>query len=331
MRTFKRKVMALVIGSGALGLGAAGISAASVTQAGASDSAAPAMCGTLATAPTYKHVMVIMEENFSYTSIYKSSSAPYINSVMTACGLATNYHNITHFSLPNYIGMTSGYKLSQLGPYLNDCLPSACSVPSSSNSIFNEVASKGGWKGYDESMPSACDKSDAGNYAPKHNPAVYYKGLSAASCKANDVALGTTTSSALLKAFASESTAPAYAFVTPNLVDDMHQGSISAGDNWLKKWLPLITASTVYKGGDTAIFIIWDEGEPSTAGENCVNSAAQDCHVVAMVVAPSVKPGTTVGTSFSHYSFLKTAEDLLGVPELGSAKTAVSMASGFNL
>ena len=37
-------------------------------------------CGTLTTAPTYKHVIVIMDENHSYSDIIGSSQAPYINS-----------------------------------------------------------------------------------------------------------------------------------------------------------------------------------------------------------------------------------------------------------
>jgi acid phosphatase len=292
--------------------------------------AAAAMCGTTTKAPTYKHVVIIMEENYSYSSIVGSSQAPYINSVIKSCGLATDYHNITHNSLPNYIGLTDGMSVSQLKPYDNDCTPgSGCEVSASTNNLFNELASKGGWKGYDESMPSPCDKSDAGNYAPKHNPAVYY--LDIKTCSTDDVPLGTTSSSALLKDFGNPTTAPALAFVTPNLIDDMHQGSIPAGDKWLKTWLPLITATKTYQAGNTLIFIVWDEGEPATTGYNCVNSSQAQCHVAAIVVAPSVKAGAKVSTDFSHYSMLKTIEDIFGVPELGGAKTAKSMASGFNL
>jgi hypothetical protein len=322
--------LALACGAPALAIGA-GSAVSSAAPATHDVHAAAAMCGTATKAPTYKHVVIIMEENFSYSSIVGSSSAPYINNtVIKSCGLATDYHNITHNSLPNYIGLTDGESVSQLKPYDNDCLPGAgCEVAATQNNLFNEVATKGNWKAYDESMPSACDKSDSGNYAPKHNPAVYY--LDIKNCSSQDVPLGTTSSSALLKDFANPTTAPALAFVTPNLVDDMHQGSISAGDNWLKTWLPLITATKTYQGGNTLVFIVWDEGEPATTGFNCVNSAQAQCHVAAIVVAPSVKAGTKSATDYSHYSMLKTIEDIFGVPELGGAKTATSMAAGFNL
>jgi hypothetical protein len=50
-----------------------------------------------------------------------------------------------------------------------------------------------------------------------------------------------------------------------------------------------------------------------------------------IVVAPSVKPGRRVGMRLDHYSLLKTSEDLLGLPELGQARSASSMAKAFNL
>lgn len=315
---------------------ACGVPAVAVGAGTAVGAAAPAvhgaaaMCGTTTTAPTYSHVVIIMEENFSYSSIVGASQAPYINSVIASCGLATDYHNITHNSLPNYIGLTDGMSVSQLKVYDNDCLPSSsCDVSAKTNNLFNELATKGNWKSYDESMTHNCDKSNAGNYAPKHNPAVYYLDLT--NCSTRDVPIGHTSSSALLRDLSNPATAPALAFVTPNLIDDMHQGSISAGDKWLKTWLPLITASKTYRAGNTIVFIVWDEGEPGITGFNCVNSKQAQCHVAAIVVAPSVKAGTKSPTDYSHYSMLKTIEDIFGVPELGGAKNANSMAAGFNL
>ena len=50
-----------------------------------------------------------------------------------------------------------------------------------------------------------------------------------------------------------------------------------------------------------------------------------------MVVAPSVSPGTVAGDAFTHYSLLRTQEELLGVPFLGQAATAPSMRAAFGL
>jgi hypothetical protein len=292
-------------------------------------------CGTAKTVPTYKHVIVIMDENHSYGDIIGSSLAPYINTLAAECGLAGEYHNITHDSLPNYLGITSGLAYSSLLHFDKDCLPSSsCEV--TGNNIFNQASS---WKEYAESMPSNCYKLDDGKYAPRHNPSVYYTDL--ANCATNDVPLGTTSNSPLLKDFGSESTAPAFAYLTGNLCDDMHGTTgcakstlIPKGDTWLSQWLPLITATKVYKDKDTVIFLVWDEGEggSDTVGEQCYNNTTdQSCHVPAIVIAPSVKAGTVSSTQFDHYSWLKTTEQLLGLPQIGQAKTATSMKSGFHL
>ncbi|MGH3155159.1 MAG: alkaline phosphatase family protein, partial [Streptosporangiaceae bacterium] len=307
----------------------ASASAHTIAPAGATAKASSSPCGTVTTAPTYKHVIVIMDENESYSDIIGSSQAPYINSLASECGLASNYHNITHDSLPNYLGITSGLTYKTLLPYDEDCLPSAsCEVKG--NNIFHQASS---WKEYAESMPSACDKSDSGNYAPKHNPSVYYTDLS--TCKTDDVPLGTASNSPLVKQFRSESTAPAYSYLTGNLCDDMHgttgceSGLIKAGDTWLSTWIPLITSSKVYQSGDTVIFLVWDEGAGGTTGEKCYNNTTdQSCRVPAIVIAPSVKAGTVVSTQLDHYSLLKTSEQLLGLPQIGQAKSAASMESG---
>lgn len=295
------------------------------------------MCGVRTTAGTYKHVIVIFMENNSYNTIQGSSSAPYIHSVETRCGLATNYHNISHPSLPNYIAATTGASLAQIATFDSDCTPSV-SCHWTGNNIFNQLDAKTRlWRGYAESMPTVCDQANSGFYAPRHNPAVYDTDLADA-CPGSDIALGTTSSSPLLTDFASPSSAPAYATITPNLCNDMHgasgcpSNSILTGDNWLKLWLPKITATPVYKAGQTVVFIVWDEGEPGTSGEACAtNTSDQGCHVVALVVAPSVKPGKKVATLFNHYSLLKSSEQLLGLSQLGQAASAASMLAAFNL
>jgi phosphatidylinositol-3-phosphatase len=315
----------MLIGGGALAAGAKHRPASKVS-----------MCGRLTKAPKYKHVIVIFEENNSYNTILNSSSAPYINSVIKACGIATNYHNITHPSLPNYIGATNGAPLSALSAYLGDCSPSA-SCESMSSNIFTETAAKGGWKSYAESMPANCDKSNSGLYAPRHNPAVYYTRLR--SCSTRDVPFKTSGGAyPLLKDFSSEHTAPAFTWITPNLCDDMHGAAgcpsnlILTGDNWLKTWLPRITSTRVYKDNDTAILVTWDEGEVGTLGESCAtNTSDQSCHVVSIVIAPSVTRGTKVRVLLNHYSLLRTIEDLLRLSKLGQSKSAASMISPFNL
>jgi hypothetical protein len=293
-------------------------------------------CGSLSTPPaTYQHVLWIWMENKSYSNVIGASgssaanAAPYINGTLVpSCGLATNYHNVSHPSLPNYLAATSGTTHS----VTTDCSPSSC--PQSGSSVFSQLQSAGlTWRGYEESMPSNCDKSSSGSYAPKHNPAVYYTGL-ASTCSGDDIPLGTTSSGAFATAL-SKNTLPRFAFITPNLCNDMHDCSITTGDNWLKAWVPKIVASSAYQSGNTALFITWDEGSGGTSGESCVtNTSDQSCHVATIVISPYTKKGTKSSTSFSHYSLLRTTEQMLGVTSYlshaGDTST-VSMRSAFHL
>jgi hypothetical protein len=281
--------------------------------------AATGPCGTVTTAPTYTHVIWILMENHSYGDIIgNTAQAPYINSVATECGLATNYHNLSHPSLPNYVGMTSG--LSSLKPFNSDCNPSKkCST--SAASIFGQGET---WKAYEESMPSNCAPANSGEYAVRHNPPPYFTTLSG--CSTLDVPYSQLATDLANNAL------PAFSFITPNLIDDMHDGTIAQGDSWLSSNLPVILNSSEYTSGTTAVVITWDEGTGGKTGESCAtNTTDASCQVATIVISPSTPAGATSATLFNHYSLLGTTEQLLGLPALGSASSAASMVTAFNL
>jgi len=301
-------------------LAALGWPAAVLATSSAPAAAAAGPCGTLTTAPTYSHVIWIWMENHSFGDIIGSSAAPYINSIASGCGLATNYHNLSHPSLPNYIGATSGLSGRGIKTFDSDCSPSKkCST--SAPSIFSQGET---WKAYEEDMPTNCAPANSGEYAVRHNPPPYYTTLSG--CSTFDVPypqLATDLSSNAL---------PAFSFITPNLIDDMHDGTIADGDTWLKNNLPTILNSQDYTSGSTVVFITWDEGTGGKNGEACAtNTADSSCQVATIVVSPSTPAGSTSATLFNHYSLLGTTESLLGLSQLGSASSATLMTSDFNL
>jgi len=162
-------------------------------------------------------------------------------------------------------------------------------------------------------MPSACDLSTSGNYAPKHNPPAYYSALT--SCSANDVSIAGVTcspSSTMTacgtpdNAFTTDlagGTLPALSFVTPNLNNDMHNGTVTQGDNWLYTYLPLVLQSTSYLNGEIAIFILWDEQSTTTSGGPTPN----------VFVSPYIKAGTVASTTLNQFSALRAVENALGI------------------
>jgi hypothetical protein len=256
-------------------------------------------CGSPAAAPHYTHVVWIMFENVGY-GVVGSSSAPYFNQLAARCALATNDHAVAHPSLPNYVALTSG---STQG-ISDDAEPSV--HPLQVPSIFSQL--HGNWRTYAESMPSSCDRITSGSYAARHNPAVYYVGLSAA-CRSDDVAM--TSSLSLGSAFT---------MIVPNICDDMHSCSVSVGDQWLRRTMPTILRSVQYRTGSTVVFVTFDENDSDSTNR-----------IPTIVIAPSVHVGARVGTSFTHYSLLSTTESLLGLAHLGAARSAHSMIGPFHL
>jgi phosphatidylinositol-3-phosphatase len=271
----------------------------------------PGPCGTTTSPPaSWQHVVWIVMENKQYGQVIGSSDAPYISSLAAQCGSATSMYAEAHPSLPNYIAMVSG---STQG-ITDDSGPS--SHPLNVASIFSQLGS--GWKSLEEDMPSNCYMGNSGNYAVRHNPATYFTNI-VAQCAAQDVPLGS-----------SPDISARFTFVTPNLCNDMHscptQSDISTevktGDKWLSSFIPKLTSTAEYKAGNTMIFLTWDEDDYSSSNAN---------HIATLVIAPSTPPGLKVTTRYDHYAMLRTTEELLGLPFIGSAAGAPSMATDFHL
>ena len=293
----RRLVAAILFGS-MLGLVPVAAVARSTSPHAISESAP---CGSLAGAePQIRHVILIPEENHSYREII--GHAAYITSLARRCGLATRYRALSYPSLPNYIGMTSGRIPASVAH--RDCLPQAgcrTSVPN----IFRRVRS---WRVYAESMPTRCDRRDAGQYLPRHTAAPYYTVLRR-SCRRKDVPLGPVSSGAFATALRTQ-TLPRFALVVPNATHDMHGGCVSCGDAWLRSWVPRIVGSRSYQSEHTVIIITWDSDDGC-----CAN------HIPTLVVSPYTKAGTRAGKRFNHYSLLRAIEATLHVRYTGAAAT----------
>lgn len=240
-----------------------------------------------------------MLENVGY-SVVGSASAPYFNQLGSRCALATNYVAVSHPSLPNYIALTSG---STQG-ITDDGEPS--SHPLNTPSIFSQLGSD--WKALVESMPGACDHVTSGEYAARHNPAVYFTTI-ASRCRRSDVPLRLPLN-----------LGAGFTMIVPNVCDDMHSCPVATGDAWLRRFVPLILSCPQYQARSLVLFITFDESDSSASNQ-----------VPTLVIAPSTRKGERVGTRFTHYSLLRTTETLLHVGLLGQARTAPSMVAPFHL
>lgn len=268
------------------------------SSAGGAASITPPPCG-LGGPAHYDHVVWIVLENVGY-SVVGSPSAPYFNSLASACGLATHDVAVSHPSLSNYVALTSG---STQG-ITDDAEPGA-HVLGSAN-VFSQLG--GRWRALVESMPSPCDKVTSGSYAARHNPAVYYRDL-ASTCATHDVALR----------FPLDLSA-SFTFIAPNICDDMHSCPVATGDAWLRRAVGSILRSSAYKARSLVVFVTFDENDSSSSNQ-----------VPTLVLAPTVPRGVRVAAAFNHYSLLRTTEDLLGLAPLGNARSANSMVVPFHL
>jgi phosphatidylinositol-3-phosphatase len=315
---------------GVLGGGSAVAPAARATDR------AVGLCGSLAgQRPHVTKVLWIFMENESYGhgpgQIPGSSSDPYLRRTLIGqCGSTSDYHAITHPSYPNYLAATSGRTHGVVAGGLRYFR---------GQNIFGQVDPS--WRSYQQFMPVNCDHvAQTGSreadhyYVGRHNPAASYASLpvgapKAGDCRRYDESLGTTKAGPLVQDVRTGKL-PRFGFITPGLCDDMHllppgvpgcPNPIAAGDAWLARWIPIITAGPDYADGRLVIDITWDEGSGGTLGARCLTSAARNCIVPDIVISPYTRHVVSA-TDFSHYSLLKMTERLLRVPYLGAAAKA---------
>ena len=229
-----------------------------------------------------------------------------------------------------------------------------CVYPTEAKTIANQLEDKQlTWKGYMEDMAAAggadqptCVHPDLNQhdstqsakpesqYAARHNPFVYFHSIiDGPSCKLNDVDL-----TQLPGDMSQAGTTASFSFITPDLCSDGHdatcadpkqKGGYDGINDFLSTWVPRILASPGYRD-DGLLVVTFDESE----GDNtsCCNEKAANTpnaagpspgsgggKVGAVWVSPFIKPGTVDSTDYNHYSFLRTAEDLFGLPHLGYA------------
>lgn len=238
----------------------------------------------------FDHIVIIIEENKTSSSIIGNGGAPYINQLARTYAQADNYYAVAHPSLPNYLALTSGTTAG----ITSDCNPPGGSCTANVTNIADEIEQSGrSWKMYAESMPSPCTLTNTGDYAVKHNPFLYYPDIrnNTARCNAHDVPF-----SRFAADLNSTTSLPNYAFISPNLCNDTHNCSIQTGDTWLAQHVPNILASPAFTTQNSLLVITWDEGE------------GQNNRVAAIFIGPHVKQGYVSKEYYSHYSLLKMIE-----------------------
>jgi hypothetical protein len=240
-----------------------------------------------------------------------------------------------------------------------------CVYPSSVRTLADQLTATGrSWKGYMEDMgadPSreaatcghpALNSQDqtqsatvGDQYASRHDPFVYFHSIidRPAYCSAHVVPLTRLTGD-----LSTAAGTPALSYITPNLCHDGHDspcvdgqpGGLVSADAFLRTWVPRIMASPAFTR-DGLLVITFDEsdGPQQDASACCGEGPGPNSplpgitgpgggRVGAVVLGPSVQPGTRTSRTYNHYSLLGSIEDLFGLPHLGYAATVTHRFGG---
>ncbi|WP_431245574.1 alkaline phosphatase family protein [Leifsonia xyli] len=293
--------LALSACTGSAGRGpSASADALTGTPASPSPSPTPTASGTI------QHVVIIVEENKPAQSIIGNPAAPYLNSLAQSSAQASDYSAITHPSLPNYLALTSGTTAG----ITSDCNPPGGSCLSTGPNLAQALDRAGrSWRMYAESMPAPCTAENTSVYAVKHNPFLYFPSVTAdpSYCAGHDVPYDLLTAD-----LATTTSLPDFAFISPNLCDDMHDCSIAHGDAWLQANIPRILDSPAFTRQRSLLVVTFDEGD------------ASDNVVPCLFAGPAARADTVSAQPFTHYSLLRTVEDAWGLPPLTGEDAAAA-------
>ena len=224
--------------------------------------------------PQPDHVVVVIFENHSFDQIIGSTDAQFINKLARGGALFINAHAIAHPSQPNYFALFSG---STQGIHDNDS--HSFDTPTLASAL---AKTKKSFIGYIETGSPR-----------KHNP--WESFTNARMAERN------------LSAFPSDfAQLPTVSFVIPDLDHDMHDGSVRAGDAWLK--LHLGAYSEWAKAHNSLLIITFDEDDKKAGN-----------HIATIFYGAHVRPGK-YAEPITHYSVLSTLLAMYGLPSFGEAQ-----------
>ena len=278
------------------------------------------------------HVFVIALENHGASDIYGNTThAPYINNtLLPMAGRASNFIDKlpTLPSEPHYVWMEAGTNAFSDRTFTNDNNPSSTNSTASTAHLSTQLTTAGvSWLSYQEGLNSTsgtCPIATSGNYAPKHDPFIFFRDVSGATpSKTNAFCVAHHKPLTALATDLANDTVAAYNFITPDQCHDMHSNScagsadpIKQGDTWLSTNVPaIITYVNAHQG---VLFIMWDEPVGSTGT------------IPMIVVGPHVKPNFASATQYTHGSLVKSVEQILALPTLATVTSDNTFSAFFD-
>jgi hypothetical protein len=303
--------------------------------------------------PHYDHIIVIVEENKGYATVLDRGFAPNISRLATLYGSATQMYAEVHPSEANYVALLGG---DTFGIHDDDawyCVPDdarpSCKGAAAPGyvahlidgpNLAGRLRAKGlAWRAYLEDLPAPgslaifspeTSAKPAALYAAKHTGFTNFASVHADPDLAHEL-VGFDALNADMRS----GNVPAFALIVPNQCNEMHgidspkapadcaKGDaelVRRGDSMVGDLMHLIQASPVWRSGNTAVVITWDEDGkadrvPGAAQSCCVVDAHNPGggHIPTVVITNHGPRGVSDPTTYDHYSLLRTIEDAFGL------------------
>ena len=271
--------------------------------------------------PRSSHVWVINEENHGYEQVVGNSQMPYYNKLIQEYGLATQFYSDRHTSLPALMWFVAGASV--------DTNEDTTSCQHSEDNVVRELLKNGYfWHSYQEDLPNAGYEGLYSNlYWRRHNPLIDFTDVCPSTGQNNNVVPFTQ----MAKDFSADKVVN-FAWITPDVDDDSHNGSLQQADQWLQDHVPAILARPEFSsGGDGILFIVWDESELS-GDSRCSATVTTGCggRTANLVMGPKVKSDYKSTILYHNENVLSTVCAAMGLATCpGAGAKAAPMADFF--
>ena len=259
--------------------------------------------------PTFGHVILLMEENHSFSSVIGSSSMPYLKSLAQQYGLATQYFANAHPSIGNYFELTTGQIITNDDAYVG--------TVSADNLVRHLLSASKTWKSYAENLPSTgYIGGDVYPYCQHHNPFTYLTDVVNSQNQLQNLVPFTQFASDL-----QNNQLPDFSYIVPNMLDDAHDGTLSQADSWLQTNIaPLIASSTFQENG--LLVIVFDESFDN-------DTQYGGGQVPMLVISPLTKKAYKSTTFYQHPSTCRLLMQGLGLSSFPGACASAPQMSEF--
>ncbi|MFL5765317.1 MAG: alkaline phosphatase family protein [Bacteroidia bacterium] len=242
--------------------------------------------------PKPEHLIFVWFENKDYSQIIGSREAPYINSLIPEGTLFSHFYALGHPSYPQYLEFFCGI---DNGKADDQCIDG---VPYSNPNLYSQLMQKGSsFAWYSEGLPqTGSGVCYAGNYVERHNPTQCFSNVPPEMNKRwEDFPTDFNKLEQVV-------------CISPDLLNDMHNGSIGQGDNWL-----MTHCSTLIEWcrAHHSVFVIYFDENNNRPGN----------HIPVIAVGQPVKEGYTDSTHYDHYSWTRTILAMHGAEPIANSVT----------